>query len=134
MWKCSSTICLRVSSRRRASADTSRTAGVSASEASRAAYDPLWSALTTAAGERPAGVDISLSGPVATRLSWRVAAGKLPCARPSWLPKAEYHGIDSPWAWNGRRAASSSPGTTGKPRWLRGRSSALPAGVPCGCQ
>ena len=91
-------------------------------------------AVTRSAGDMPAGRFTSLSGPVATASSCSVFGGKLPWASPSWLPNAVYQGIARPAAANGRRAASSSPGTRGKPRCARGMSSALPAGVPCGCQ
>ncbi len=48
----------------------------------------------------------------------------------SWLPCTAYQGIASPAARNGRRAAASAPGTSGKPYFVLGRSS----GPRSGCQ
>ena len=56
-----------------------------------------------------------------------------PWFRPSWLPKHESHGIPRPGEENSRRARSSSPGWSGKPKASRNRSGP-PGPTPSGFQ
>jgi len=62
------------------------------------------------------------------------AGGLLPWTSLSWLPITLYQGMSRPVASNGARALASRPGTVGKPYFARASSSALPSGVPSGCQ
>ena len=81
----------------------------------------------------PGGRSMIFFVPVAI---WAITGfeGTLPWISPSWLPKTESHGMPRPRVPNGRRQASSSPGTRGKPDWLIRMSAAAPGGGPSGCQ
>ena len=81
----------------------------------------------------PGGRSMIFVDPVAI---WATSGleGTLPWTRPSWLPKTDSQGMPRPRAPNGRRQASSSPGTRGKPYRLIRRSAGWPGGGPSGCQ
>ncbi len=116
--KCSSTTSPRLMCRRSGSALTCFAYGETTSPP-RTWSSVLPSGSRMSAGPTPAGGEITLTLPVARAPLWVVFGGKLPCARPSWLPKQVYQGILSPTAVNGRRAASSSFGIVGNPNSLR---------------
>ncbi len=69
----------------------------------------LSSALANCAGSSAADGK-TFRQPVAIARKRSVLAGALPWTRPSWLPRAMYHGTFSPCALNGFCARSSRPG------------------------
>src|SRR3954464_13456132 len=83
-------------------------------------WSPAGSLVTSCAASSPTftpgGRSTIFVDPVAI---WATSGldGTLPWTSPSWLPKTDIHGIPSPLVPNGRRQASSSPGTRGKPDW-----------------